>query len=131
MSAASNLLSALALSCRGWTRPTYPGTSALEQKGNNIMNSLDPLNQHRQLTLSQRDKKLMGVCGGVAEYMGWDPTAVRIITVLLLLPLHFTLVIAYVILGAVLPKEPAPNYPPNQYPPQYPPHESPPQHPYD
>lgn len=25
-----------------------------------------------------RDKKLCGVCGGVAEYFGWDPTLVRI-----------------------------------------------------
>ncbi|HEU5369994.1 MAG TPA: PspC domain-containing protein [Ktedonobacterales bacterium] len=85
------------------------------------MQSFDPLNQHRQLTLSQRDKKIMGVCGGIAEYMGWDPTAVRIITVLLLFPLHFTLVIAYIILGTVLPREPVGNFPPSQYPPQYPP----------
>lgn len=95
------------------------------------MNTLDPLNQHRQLMLSQRDKKIMGVCGGIAEYMGWDPTAVRVVTALLLIPLHFTLVIAYVILGAVLPKEPVPNYPPSQYPPQYPPQQPPTQHPYD
>ena len=93
------------------------------------MNTIDPLNQHRQLTLSQRDKKIMGVCGGIAEYMGWDATAVRIVTVLLLFPLHLTLVVAYLILGAVLPRESAtaPNYPPNQYPPQQPPTE----HPYD
>ena len=25
------------------------------------------------------DRKLFGVCGGIAEYFGWDPTAVRII----------------------------------------------------
>ena len=94
------------------------------------MNTMDPLNQHRQLTLSQHDKKIMGVCGGIAEYMGWDATAVRVITVLLLFPLHLTLVIAYFILGAVLPKEQMSNYPPNQYPPQQP--EQPPtEHPYD
>ncbi len=98
------------------------------------MNTIDPLNQHRQLTLSQRDKKIMGVCGGIAEYMGWDANAVRVVTVLLFIPLHFSLVIAYVILGAVLPKEPVPGYPPNQYPPQYPPQQPqqpPTQHPYD
>ncbi len=82
------------------------------------MNAFDPLNQHKQLTLSQHDKKLMGVCGGIAEYMGWDPTAVRIVTALLLIPLHFTLVIAYAVLAAVLPREPVPNYPPST--PQYP-----------
>jgi phage shock protein C len=94
------------------------------------MNAIDPLNQHKQLTLSQRDKKIMGICGGIAEYMGWDPTAVRVVTVLLLFPLHLTLVIAYVILGLVLPKEPVPGYPPNQYPPQQP-QQPPTPHPYD
>jgi phage shock protein C len=76
------------------------------------MNMIDPLNHHKHLTLSQHDKKLMGVCGGIAEYMGWDATAVRVVTALLLIPLHFTLVIAYAVLGAVLPKEPVPTYPP-------------------
>ena len=84
------------------------------------MNTIDPLNQHKQLTLSQQDKKFMGVCGGIAAYMGWDPTAVRVLTVLLLIPFHFTVVIAYLVLGAVLPKEPVPNYPPQQPTPQYP-----------
>lgn len=95
------------------------------------MSNLDPLNQHRQLTLSQRNKKIMGVCGGIAEYMGWDPTVVRVVTVLLLIPFHLTIVIGYIVLGAVLPKEPVPGYPPNQYPPQYPPQQPqyPPQQP--
>ncbi len=25
------------------------------------------------------DRKIFGVCGGVAEYFGWDPTVVRIL----------------------------------------------------
>ena len=58
-----------------------------------------------------------GLFGDAAEYMGWDATAVRIVTVLLFIPLHFTLILAYIILGLVLPKEPMPNYPPT---PQYP-----------
>ncbi len=98
------------------------------------MKSLDPLNQQRQLTLNQHNKKIAGVCGGIAEYMGWDATTVRVVTVLLLIPLHLTLVLAYFILAMVLPKEPVPNYPPNQYPPQYPPQQPqypPTQHPYD
>lgn len=31
----------------------------------------------RVLCKSQ-DKKLCGVCGGIAEYFGWDPSLVRI-----------------------------------------------------
>ena len=92
------------------------------------MNAIDPLNQHKHLTLSQHDKKIMGVCGGLAEYMGWDPTAVRIVTVLLLIPLHFTLILAYIILGMVLPKEQIPEYPHDQ---QYPPRQPSPQYPND
>jgi len=37
----------------------------------------------RTLCKSRSDKKLFGVCGGIAEYFGIDPTLVRIITVLL------------------------------------------------
>ena len=95
------------------------------------MNTLDPLNQHKQLTRSQHDKKLMGVCGGIAEYMGWDPTMVRLVTVLALIPLHLTVVIAYVILAAIMPTEPVPTYTPNQYPPQQPQQPNQQQHPYD
>ena len=25
------------------------------------------------------DRKIYGVCGGIAEYFGWDPTVVRIL----------------------------------------------------
>ncbi len=91
------------------------------------MNTLDPLNRQKQLTRSQHDKKIMGVCGGIAEYMGWDPTIVRVVAVLSLIPLHFTAVIAYVILGLIMPAEPTPTFTQTQYPPQYPPQ----QHPYD
>ena len=38
---------------------------------------------NRSLRKSRSDKKLFGVCGGIAEYFGIDPTLVRIITVLL------------------------------------------------
>lgn len=27
------------------------------------------------------DRKVFGVCGGIAEYFGWDPTVVRILWV--------------------------------------------------
>ena len=38
---------------------------------------------HKQLTLSATDKKLAGVCGGIAEYLDVDPTIVRLIWVAL------------------------------------------------
>jgi phage shock protein C len=38
---------------------------------------------HKQLTLSDSDKKIAGVCGGIAEYLDVDPTIVRLIWVAL------------------------------------------------
>lgn len=37
----------------------------------------------RRLTLSSSDKKIAGVCGGIAEYFSIDPTLVRVIAVVL------------------------------------------------
>lgn len=94
------------------------------------MNTIDPLNHQKHLTRSQHNKKLMGVCGGIAEYMGWDPTAVRVVTILALIPLHLSVVLAYIILAYIMPAQPVPNYTPNQYPPPQP-QQPPQQHPYD
>ncbi len=37
----------------------------------------------RRLTLSSTDRKIAGVCGGIAEYFNIDPTLVRVIAVVL------------------------------------------------
>jgi phage shock protein C len=33
----------------------------------------------KRLYRSRNDRLLAGVCGGIAEYFGWDPTAVRLV----------------------------------------------------
>ena len=33
----------------------------------------------RKKLYRSNDRKLFGVCGGIAEYFGWDPTIVRIL----------------------------------------------------
>lgn len=38
----------------------------------------------RKFYLSNRDKKIGGVCGGLAEYLGIDPLLVRIIVFVLI-----------------------------------------------
>ncbi|WP_243043101.1 PspC domain-containing protein [Dyella sedimenti] len=53
---------------------------------------------HRSLT----DRKLAGVCGGIAEYLGWDPTLVRLLWVVLTL-LGGSGVVAYIVLWIVMP----------------------------
>ena len=39
----------------------------------------------KKLALSDSDKKIAGVCGGIAEYFGIDSTLVRIIAVIFIL----------------------------------------------
>jgi len=51
---------------------------------------------------------IAGVCSGIAEYFGVDPTIVRIVWVIFSLPmLGFSGVLAYLILWAIIPLEPA------------------------
>jgi len=61
----------------------------------------------KRLFLSASDKKLGGVCGGIAEYMERDPTIVRLLTVVLAL---FTAVIpvliGYILAWIIIPRKP-------------------------
>jgi phage shock protein C len=57
---------------------------------------------------SRKHKMIAGVCGGIAEWLGWDPTVVRIAYVIIsITSLAFPGTIAYLVLWAVMPKEPA------------------------
>lgn len=49
---------------------------------------------------------LAGVCGGIADYFGWDPTIVRVAYALLSIFTVFSGVIVYLILWLVVPKRP-------------------------
>lgn len=57
---------------------------------------------YRRLTLSATDKKIGGVCGGIAEYFNVDPTLVRVITVALAL-LFGGGIIAYLLAWIIMP----------------------------
>ncbi len=59
--------------------------------------------EYKKLTLSN-DKKIAGVCGGIAEYIEIDPTVVRLIYALLTIFTAFSGIIIYLILMLVLPK---------------------------
>lgn len=39
--------------------------------------------ENKKLCRASRDKKIFGVCGGIAHYFGIDSTLVRLITVIL------------------------------------------------
>lgn len=49
---------------------------------------------------------IAGVCGGLAQWLGWDPTIVRILYIVVsVLSVAFPGTIVYVILWLVMPKE--------------------------
>lgn len=60
--------------------------------------------QVKKLYLSDTDRKLSGVCGGIAEYAGIDSTAIRLLWVV------FTVItgivpgiVAYIIAAVIIP----------------------------
>ena len=57
-----------------------------------------------RLHKSGTDKKIAGVCGGIAEYLRVDSSVVRLVTVLLVLGWGSGL-LAYLICALVLPEE--------------------------
>jgi phage shock protein C len=61
----------------------------------------------KRLTRSIRDKKIAGVCGGLAEYLDMDSTLVRLVWVMLALFVGWG-VIGYIIAWIVLPEQPIP-----------------------
>jgi phage shock protein C len=62
----------------------------------------------KKLYLSKTDRKILGVCGGLAEMTGMDSTLIRLILVFLciitgILPLLAT----YIVAGIITPERPA------------------------
>ena len=57
----------------------------------------------KKLTLS-KNKKLAGVCGGLAEYFDADPTLVRIIYALLTFSTVFCGILLYPVLWLIMPE---------------------------
>lgn len=60
----------------------------------------------KHLYRSRTNRKIAGVCGGVAEYFGIDATIIRIIAFILLLPGGLPGFMPYLILWAIMPLEP-------------------------
>jgi phage shock protein PspC (stress-responsive transcriptional regulator) len=60
----------------------------------------------KKLIRSKNDRKLAGVLGGLAKYMGMDATLIRVLFVILLFPTGFVpLIITYFILVFLMPNE--------------------------
>ncbi len=58
------------------------------------------------LLRSRRNSMIAGVCGGLANWLGWDPTLVRLLYVLVsVLSAAFPGIIVYILLWVLMPKE--------------------------
>ena len=62
--------------------------------------------EQKRLYKSRQSRMLCGVCGGVAEYFGVDPTIVRLIAVALCFGAGSGL-IAYIVAAIIIPQPPA------------------------
>lgn len=60
----------------------------------------------KRLTRSRYDKKLFGVCGGIADYLNLDATLVRIAFVIGTIASGGPFILAYLALAYAMPKEP-------------------------
>lgn len=64
-----------------------------------------PRRPDRKLTRSRRDKKIAGVCGGVAEYLELDSTLVRLVWLMLAFVGGWG-VLGYLVAWIIMPEEP-------------------------
>ena len=63
------------------------------------------MNTDRRLLRSRNNRTLAGVCAGIADYFGWDPTLVRVGWIVLTL-LGGSGILLYLILWLVIPEAP-------------------------
>ena len=56
----------------------------------------------KRLYKSSRNKKICGVCGGIAEYLNMDPTVIRLNTAIIALA-SGSGIILYIIMAFVMP----------------------------
>ena len=59
----------------------------------------------KRLYRARSDRKLAGVCAGIADYFGWDPTLVRVGWIVLTL-MGGSGILLYLLLWMVMPEAP-------------------------
>ena len=60
---------------------------------------------NKRLYKVENDKKIFGVCGGIAEYLNTDPTVVRIAWAVFTLLICGTGIIIYIICAFIFPNK--------------------------
>ena len=60
---------------------------------------------YRQLTRSTSNRMIAGVCAGLGEYLGIDPTIVRLLVILAFFTGFGGIAIVYLIMALVIPEQ--------------------------
>ena len=60
---------------------------------------------YKQLTRSTSNRMIAGVCAGLGDYLGIDPTIVRLMTVLAFFTGFSGIVLVYLIMALVVPEQ--------------------------
>ena len=62
--------------------------------------------ENKKLYKSNQNKMIDGVCGGIAEYFGIDPTLIRLGAVLLTCAEPFSGLLVYIVAVIIVPEKP-------------------------
>ena len=65
---------------------------------------------NKKLFRSTTNKKLAGVCGGIAEYLGVDPAMVRIISIVLAIASWYVIIPLYLLFWVIIPTSNGKNF---------------------
>jgi len=68
-----------------------------------------------KLYRSERDKKIFGLCGGLAQWLNVDATLIRVLFVIAGVFSAGSVIFVYVLASLVIPKEPTGMFPPPGY----------------
>ena len=64
-----------------------------------------PMPTTTKLARSRQHRMLCGVCGGIADWIGWDPTLVRVLYVLAsVMSAAFPGLLVYIVLMLIMPE---------------------------
>jgi phage shock protein C len=88
------------------------GENIKKFKSNTAINHFRNVDYKKKLYKNSKEKKIFGVCAGVADYLEVDVTVVRIITVLAMLIPGSVVVLAYFIAFFILDDKPLTSYTP-------------------
>jgi phage shock protein C len=86
--------------------PTTDKSLKLSDLGDKSKLESYALSHSKKLYRSSKDKRFLGVCGGIAKYFGLNPFAVRLLWAILTLSSGGIMVPLYIIMAIIMPKEP-------------------------